>query len=862
MYVSSLRRVLGREVVEATPTGYRLRIAPEAVDAERFEILFREAGSSASKEESLAKLTEALSLWRGPAFADLRYEAFAQVEAGRLEELRLACLEDRIETDLTLGRHAVLVGELEALVVEYPLRERLRGQLILALYRSGRQAEALAQYQATRRMLADELGLEPAPELRELERMILAHDPGLVAPTAAANQPSSNLPSQPTPFVGRRREMAELVELIRHNSRRFVTVTGAGGSGKTRLALEAIRSLESEYRGRAFVVMLASLERAELLETTLLAALGIAEVVGEDPLETLARVTKDRRTLLLLDNFEHLMSATPVVSTLLDSCPDLRLVVTSRAPLRLSDESEFPLEPLPLNEAIELFAERASVLPSQHEVDETVVGAICLRLDCLPLAIELAAARTRVLSPPELLARLDRSLEALRGGPRDAPARQRTLRATIDWSYQLLSPEERQLLNSLSVFVGGCTLEAAERVCGASLENLASLVEMQLVRGDQDAGMTRLSLLETIREYALDRLRQEGESELVQRQHASFYALAAAKWHATDEPPFAGSLKAEVDNMRAALVWSEQAEPEWLLQLSTGIVWWGLVPVPEGDHWLHAALAYPHTQSSLLARALSAASWLKFLQGDRRNSKELASQSLSTACAVGADMEVSYAKMILADHELLEGDRRLGVELTEDALAIARAHGPCEAAANPLITLGELLLEEDLDAAEAMAQELLTLVPQIRPELDDWYLEGLSIISRVRRQQGRLHEAGKLSEETLLLARNHPDYLAMMHPALVLAAIERADTAPDWAARTFSAVITNQRREGGVVYSEYLTYTLRKLITVLRTHLGETGWEQACEDGARISLEDAYESALAMARVEIRGESTAEFATA
>ncbi len=243
VYVSRLRQVLGRDVIETTPSGYRLCLAPGAVDAERFETLFREGRdllACGNAGGALGLLSEALGLWRGPALADVRYEAFAQAEAGRLEELRLGCLEDRLQAALKLGRDAELVGELEALVIEQPLRERLRGQLILALYRSGRQAEALAEYQAARRMLSDELGLEPSPELRELERMILAHDPGLAAPEPPLLQ---NLPLLPTPFVGRERELTELMKLVRTGSRRAVTVTGPGGSGKTRLAIEAASRL-------------------------------------------------------------------------------------------------------------------------------------------------------------------------------------------------------------------------------------------------------------------------------------------------------------------------------------------------------------------------------------------------------------------------------------------------------------------------------------------------------------------------------------------------------------------------------------------------------------------------------------------
>ena len=297
-----------------------------------------------------------------------------------MDELRLACVEERIEADMLLGHHARLVGELEALVVEQPLRERLRAQLILALYRSGRQSEALEQYQAARRMLADELGLEPSPELRELERMILAHDPRLAAPEG---KPRSNLPVQPTPFIGRGRELAELVELIRSGSRRLVTLTGAGGSGKTRVAIEAAAELVGDYPDGVFWVPLQSLREAQLVLPAIAGALNATGYVGKHIAE--------RRMLIVLDNFEHLLDAAPDTAALLSTCPNLSLLATSREPLHLAAEREQGVPPMTEQDATALFQERAI-----EQGPEQVVSEICRRLDCLPLAVELAAARTRL----------------------------------------------------------------------------------------------------------------------------------------------------------------------------------------------------------------------------------------------------------------------------------------------------------------------------------------------------------------------------------------------------------------------------------------------------------------------------------
>ena len=336
VYVSRLRQALGREVIETTSSGYRLSLASGVVDAERFEQLFgegREALAGGDAGGAQASLRNALALWRGPAFADLRYEAFTQAEAGRLEELRLACVEERIEAELALGRSAELVAELEALILEHPLRERLRGQLIVALYRSGRQSEALAQYRATRRMLADELGLEPSPELRELERMILAHDPGLAAP---GTRPRSNLPLQPTPFLGREEELAEIVGLARGGSRRLLTLTGPGGSGKTRLAIETARALVDDFPDGVYWAPLQSLRDPKLVLPTVA---GAVDAKGD-----LTRHIGDRHLLVLADNCEHLPAAANDLASLLSACPNLLVLATSREPLHVAAEREYRCE--------------------------------------------------------------------------------------------------------------------------------------------------------------------------------------------------------------------------------------------------------------------------------------------------------------------------------------------------------------------------------------------------------------------------------------------------------------------------------------------------------------------------------------
>jgi len=552
VYVSQLRKVLGRERLETKPSGYLLRVEEDEFDVGRFQRL-REEG----------KLAEALCLWRGPPLVDFRYLRFAQSEILRLEEARLACLEDRIRVDLAAGRHSDLVGELEALVAEYPLRERLRVQLMLALYRAGRQAEALEAYQRARHLLIEELGVEPSPELQELHRAILNQDASLgAAPQEPALERGPSLPAAANPLIGREAELRALRALLLGEAR-LVTVTGAGGAGKTRLALEVATSLAADFGGRVYFVPLAAVRHAEVVPT-ILSAVGIAEEVGDRPLKVLKDFLRRQAVLLVLDNFEHLLEAAPLVAELLVDCPQLKLLATSRASLHLSGEHEYPLKPLPVDEAIALFTERAQAVRPDFAGEEPVLSAICSQLDCLPLALELAAARSRLLSPRELLARLEHRLELLTGGPRDLAPRQQTLRATIEWSYELLDPEEQRLFGHLAVFAGGCTLAAAERVCGASLDQLESLVDKNLIRRRELVGENRFWMLETVREYALERLETTHALEGICEAYSDYYlALATQRVAELDHGQQAAlhALERELDNFLSAFAWSHGPQP-------------------------------------------------------------------------------------------------------------------------------------------------------------------------------------------------------------------------------------------------------------------------------------------------------------
>src|SRR6266550_7065320 len=661
-HVSHLRKLLPDGALETAPSGYRLVVDPENVDVFHFVGLAQEGRSRLAAGDlagSAATLRAALDLWRGAPLADFVGEPFAQPEIARLDELRLAALEDRIDADLELGRHGQLVPELERVVVEHPLRERPRAQLMLALYRAGRQADALAVYQQARKALVDDLGIEPGEALRKLERAILAHDQslGIALPSIAlpSNVSPRRVPTPPYPLLGRERELAALADLVRRDDTRLVTLTGIGGIGKTRLALELVSRLAPEFPDGAGVVLLATLDDPALVARTILEAIELPEA-GRDPEEALIRPLSGSRLLLLIDNFEQVLAAAPTVARLLGAAPGVKVIVTSRAPLRVAAEHEFAVPPLVENEAAELFVTRAQAANPSFVLTEQNAAAVtelCVRLDGLPLAIELAAARSKLLPPAALLVRLGNRLELLTGGRRDAPRHQQTLRMTVDWSYDLLDSDTQRLFEQLSVFAGGCTLASAEAVCsveGSVIEGLAALVDESLV-SQRQSEEPRFTLLQVVRDYALERLSASGENDETRRRHLEHFVALADEAElglaGGDQAIWLARVEGEHDNLRAALAYAlETGDSSSALRLVVGVrrFWQIHGYLAEGRQSLESALEVTQdAPSELRANGFNMAGILAGEQGDFDAARSRFTAAAEEARVVGAARALSSA---------------------------------------------------------------------------------------------------------------------------------------------------------------------------------------------------------------------------
>ncbi|MGW4039558.1 BTAD domain-containing putative transcriptional regulator [Streptomyces sp. NPDC004778] len=642
--VSQLRRVLGRERVVREPAGYRLLLADAVVDALRFQELADRARTHREPVVKADLFAEALALWRGPAYADVAESLFARSEVARLEELRLAVVEDHAEVRLTLGEHTALAAELGAVVARHPLRERLRMAHMRALYRSGRQGDALQSFQELRRELAEELGASPGPQASALHEAILRQEPELATPAIGARSSRTNLPAPLTPLIGRAEAAAQvLARLDPGVSTRLVTLTGLGGVGKTRLAIAAAGDAAGRYADGVWLVELAGLGAAsdpDDIAERVITTLGLCDTAATEPdlddlVGWLCQAVADKRLLILLDNCEHLVEPVAVLAkSLLTAVPGAHLLLTSQEALDIPGEVVHPVPPLALPEhtdpravarssAVELFVQRASAAAPGFVLDTDnaeAVATVCRRLDGIPLALELVASRLRTLSPQELAARLDDRFARPDVRVRGLPDRQQTLRGMLDWSWQLLPPDERTVLRRMVVHADGCYLPSAQAVCADGElpaeripDLLSRLVDRSLVVREGD----RFRLLESVAAYCAERLAEADEESAVRARFVRYCTESAEReserLRGPDQRCSLERLNAETVNLRRALDLAVAQDPAgYAVRLVNALAWYWFLRgrFPEARRSLRAALAADADADAESAARVTARVWL------------------------------------------------------------------------------------------------------------------------------------------------------------------------------------------------------------------------------------------------------------
>jgi predicted ATPase/DNA-binding SARP family transcriptional activator len=879
-YVSDLRQAFaavegpgfGADRLITRAPGYLLRLEPGELDLDVFERLVSQARSDLEARPAAAapKLREALDLWRGPPLAEFSGD-FLHAERLRLEELHLAALEDRVDADLALGRHGELVGELTGLVAEHPLRERLRGQLMVALYHAGRQADALDVYWNTRRALVDELGIEPSVTLQRLHQAILRQDPSLepalAPPQAAARR--VDVPAPAVPLVGRKSELAEIRRNIRTEDVRLLTLTGPGGVGKTRLAIDVARTVADDFDDGAVFVALDSLRDAALVVPTIGRALGLARP-GDAEVEDYLR---DRSLLLALDNLEHLLGAAPALGRLLAVSPWLKLLVTSRAPLRLAGEHEFRLAPLPVPTeslprspatllripSVALFVQRAQAAKREFSLTDAnadAVAEICARLEGLPLALELAAARVKLLAPEALLERLSDRLAVLTAGPRDAPARQGALSATIEWSYDLLDPERQALFARLAVFAGGFTIEAADAVCAERsevLDGLGTLLDDSLLLHEEN-GEPRFRMLDTIREYALDRLEESDGADDARRAHLAYFLdlaeTADGELAGPDQRTWLHRLEAEHDNLRAAFAYASTLPDGSAAMRLAGALrrFWRLHGhLADGRRMLEAALVRESSVSpELRAKVLNGLGTLAGEQGDFPAAKQALEESLAIARSLDAAHAIATALANLGNIDLFEGEYAAARAKLEETAHRWRELGELRLLAISLENLGCIALAEDrLDEAARLLAESETVARKAGSERT--VAGTLAARARALVLLGDLEDAAALLQESAEIGR------ALAEPHAIADALDGfAGLAAVGGDAERSAVLSGAA--DAVWDSIGATRPLdqsawrERVLALARDRLDGGEFGKAYERGRKLAADDAVELALALKR--------------
>jgi predicted ATPase/DNA-binding SARP family transcriptional activator len=866
---------LGVGISTVSP-GYRLD-AGDAVDAVRFQQLLagaRTAYDAGDLAAARARLDAALALWRGPAYADIRLP-FAEVEAARLDGQRLAAWELSIDVDLDLGRLGPALDLLPALVTEQPLREAFRRQQMLALYRSGRQAEALEVYADLRELLAEELGIDPGPQLQELHQRMLEQDSRLQGTVPVSSPPAPVVPVITAPLwhsevvvpadelVGRDHDVAHLRDVLTASSQRLVTVTGVGGVGKTRLGHAVAEASRDAFPDGVALVSLAPVADPDLVLPAVGRVFGLSAAEGLAPLDAVAQHLRSRRVLVVLDNFEHVVDAAPALARLVAVCPRLSVLVTSRTTLRVRGELHYQLSPLDLpgshddvptsvagSASVALFVDRARAVQPDFTVgvdNAAAIAGICRRLAGIPLAIELAAARTHLMSPAAIWERLDRVMEG--AGARDLPARQRTMRSAIDWSYQLLAPGQQQLFRRLAVFHGGFTLDAAEAVLSDDLDTLAlleDLVAHSLVLRDADhPGTVRFRLLEPVAQFAAEVLAADaGEEREARDAHLAHFLRLAEEV----EPGYRG------DGTRDALATTERehanlvAAIEWALTSGQGdlagraawalwLFWWLRGRLLDGRRLLQGVLAQD-VSDPVRVRAHAALGAMTFAQGDMTLARTWCT-GVRLARGSG-DLEgeahnlAGEGLIALAENHLDEAELRFveTVRLTEEAGLAGEwlwtlAH-VWQATIRLLLGFPEHavpLLEEALAAARGRNDPLAIYI-------------ALFTSVQVAVSVGDLTTARLQLEEGLALSLDTGDMANLAYFLEALAVVESQEGDHERVAVLHGSAARLRESVGSNVYGYYQPdeQLLADAIAAARTHLG-TSYDDAVARGRSLGAE-------------------------
>jgi predicted ATPase/DNA-binding SARP family transcriptional activator len=748
--ISRLRAAIGRDAVVRHEVGYALDVTADHVDALRFEhlaALGRDQLATGATSDARATLHEALALWRGPALVGFEGEVWAASESARLERLRLDAIEDRIEADLDAGLHREVLGEVEQLTKDHPFRERLWGQLMLALYRSGRQGDALLTYQDARKRLAEEKGLDPGPELQRLEAAMISQLPSLeLGGTVAAvtRVPSvGNLAVPLTRFIGRHELLPEVRRAVREH--RLVTLIGPGGTGKTRLAIEVGLASAGEFRNGCWLVDLTPVSHSDEVAPAVSALLETRAGGGRRPAadETERAIASlgAEHLLLILDNCEHVLDGVcRFVEAALAASPRLHLLATSRQPLGVYGETRRVVSPLAVpdegpddpreivsSDAVRLFEDRArQVFPGFELTEATArdVARLCRHLDGLPLAIELAAARVATLPVDRILEGLDERFRLLvrpEGGAQDRHA---SLRATLDWSYEQLDDDERGLFERLSVFAGGCSLSAVEWVGDAAglgevatLDVLRALVDRSFLVADMPTtDDARYGMLETLQTYGRARLGEGGGLEAAVRAHRRFFAdfadLAEREILGADHNEWQRRLLVEHPNLRRAFE-TAIAEGDAASALGIAAALWQLWAITdrhhEGRRWLEEALEVgDDAPQDVRARALTSLCYLAGQDREVNRAIEAGEEAIALAEVAGSRWAVASAKHAMALVLFDTGDAERAQRLVADSLVVMEEEGEdWRVCALELISSSAAVRSGDLrDAADAARRVL------------------------------------------------------------------------------------------------------------------------------------------------------------